>query len=87
MATLKSSSSSTTVFQLRADPELLQQVKELAAKHQVSANRYLVDAIKARLAMEKEREWREGFEAMGRDPDTNDVEYMLPAAREVIFGR
>ncbi len=29
--------------------------------------------------------WRVGFEAMGHDPDTNSVEYMLPAAREVIF--
>ena len=37
------------------------------------------------LAQEKERVWREGFEAMGRDPDM-DVEYMLPAAREVLFG-
>ena len=33
----------------------------------------------------KEQEWREGFEAMGHDPDVNDVEYMLPAAREVLF--
>ena len=32
-----------------------------------------------------EQEWRAGFEAMGRDPDTNDVEYMIPAAREVLF--
>jgi len=77
--------SGSAVFQLRADPELLQQVKDFAAKRQISANRYLVDAIKARLAQEKEREWREGFEAMGRDPDTN-AEYMLPAAREVVFG-
>lgn len=77
--------SPTAVFQLRADPELLQQVKELAAKQQVSANRYLVDAIKAKLTREKEQEWREGFEAMGNDPDM-DVEYMIPAAHEVIFG-
>ena len=60
-------------------------VKELAAKRQVSANRYLVEAIKANLKREKEQEWREGFEAMGRDPDM-DVEYMVPAAHGVIFG-
>lgn len=75
----------TTMFQLRADHELLQEVKQLAAKRRVSANRFLVDAIKASLKAEKEREWREGFEAMGRDPDTN-AEYLLPAAREIIFG-
>ena len=33
---------------------------------------------------EREREWRDGFEAMGRDKDTNSVEYMLPAAWEVL---
>lgn len=36
-------------------------------------------------AQEKEEEWRAGFEAMGRDPDMG-VEFMLPAAREVVFG-
>lgn len=85
MATLTDAAPKTAVFQFRADQELLQQVKASAAKHQVSANRYLLDAVRDRLAMEKEREWREGFEAMSHDPDT-DVEYLLPAAREVIFG-
>ncbi|MDQ2686844.1 MAG: hypothetical protein M3Y28_03150, partial [Armatimonadota bacterium] len=56
------------VFQLRANQELLQQVKDVAAKRNVSVNHYLTDLIKARLAMEKEQEWKEGFEAMGRDP-------------------
>ncbi len=80
----------TSVFQLRADHELLQEVKEIASKRQVSANRFLVEVITNSLRQEKEqekeREWREGFEAMGRDPDTNNVEYLLPAAREVVFG-
>ena len=35
--------------------------------------------------IELEELWRLGFEAMGYDPDTSSVEYMLPAAREVIF--
>ena len=75
----------TTMFQLRAETELMQEVKELAAKRRISANRFLIEAIQASLQSEKEREWREGFEAMGRDGDT-DVEYLLPAAREVLFG-
>ena len=77
---------STAVFQLRADTALMQEVKSLAKKRKVSANRFLLDAIETALKLEKEREWREGFEAMGRDPETNDVEYMIPAAREVVFG-
>jgi hypothetical protein len=75
----------STVFQLRADPELFQRVKSLAAKRQMSVNRYLIDAVKAKLAIEKDIEWRNGFEAMGNDPDM-DVEFMLPAAREVVVG-
>lgn len=81
----------TAVFQLRADYELLQEVKALARKRSVSANHLLVEVIEASLKrekeQEKEREWREGFEAMGRDPDFNNVEYLMPAAMEVVFGR
>ena len=80
----------TAVFQLRADDELLREVKELAGKRRVSANRFLVEVIESTLKrereLEKEREWREGFEAMGRDPDVNDVEYAFHAQREVLFG-
>ncbi len=80
----------TAVFQLRADDALLQEAKDFANKRQVSTNRFLVEAIKDSLKREKdrekEREWREGFEAMGRDPDLNDVEYLLPAAQEVLGG-
>lgn len=76
----------TAVFQLRADDALLQEAKDFANKRQVSTNRFLVEAIKDSLKREKDREWREGFEAMGRDPDLNDVEYLLPAAQEVLGG-
>lgn len=68
------------VFQLRADPELLREVKGRATPHGVSANRFVVEAIPSALEREKEEERREGFEAMGRDPDTSSVEFMLPAA-------
>ena len=37
------------------------------------------------MAREKEEEWQVGFEATGRDTDTNSAEYALPAAREVLF--
>ena len=33
----------------------------------------------------KEQEWQTGFEAMGSDPDVNNVEYALFAAQEVLF--
>lgn len=78
------------VLQLRADPALLREIKSRASQRQISANRFVVEAVQAVLRSEaekeKEQEWRAGFEAMGRDPDTNNVEYALPAAREVLFG-
>lgn len=76
----------TAVFQLRADRELLSEMKNVASRRHISANRFLVKAITEALKREKEQEWRAGFEAMGGDADKNDVEYMLPAAREVVFG-
>lgn len=79
-----------SVLQIRADQGLLQEIKARATQQQISANRFVVQAVRAVLESErekeKEKEWRAGFEAMGRDPDTNDVEYALPAAREVLFG-
>jgi uncharacterized protein (DUF1778 family) len=75
-----------STIQLRVDPELGDLIKSQAARQNTSANKLIVDAVRQYLEAIKEREWREGFEAMGRDPDTNNVEYMLPAAREVIFG-
>ena len=83
-------SSTIRVFQLRTDPELLQEIKSRASERHVSANRFVVEAVRAALRAEKEQEraqeWRAGFEAMGRDLDTNNVEYALPAVREVLFG-
>ncbi len=77
-------------LQLRADPALLSEIKARAGKKQVSANRFVVEAVKAALQaareQEREQEWRAGFEAMGRDPETNTTEYALAASREVLFG-
>ncbi|MEO7717388.1 MAG: toxin-antitoxin system HicB family antitoxin [Capsulimonas sp.] len=73
-------------IQLRVEPALNEKIKAQAARQNISANKLLINAINLYLEAEKEREWREGFEAMGRDPDTNNVDFMLPAAREVVLG-
>jgi hypothetical protein len=63
---------------------LKEKIKAQAERRKISANELLVNAVNAHLEAAQEREWEEGFEAMARDPDTNNVDYMLPAAREVI---
>jgi hypothetical protein len=75
-----------TTFPLRIDSTLTEKIKKQAAAKKMSANKYLIEVINSHFETEKEKEWREGFEAMGRDPDVNDVEFALPAAREIIFG-
>lgn len=74
----------TSTIQLRVDSELGKQIKARAAREKMSANKWLVKAINAHLEQEKEREWRVGFEAMGRDPDTNTVEYAFEAQQEIV---
>ena len=76
----------SVVLQLRGEPELIRSVKAQAAREKISTNRMVINAIKLYLAQEKNREWREGFEAIGRDPEANSADYLLPAAREVVFG-
>ncbi len=73
-------------LQLRVDETLGARIKSEAARHNVSANKWLIDAINQRLETEEALAWREGFEAMGRDPDCNDVEYAIYAQAEVVFG-
>ena len=72
-------------IQLRVDETLGARIKTEAARQNVSANQWLIDAITLRLETEEEREWREGFEAMGRDPECNNVEYAIHAQAEVIL--
>ena len=77
--------SATKTLNLRIEPETLQEVKDAASRHNMSANRFIVSAIQAMLKAERDRLWREGFEAMGRDTEASDAEYMIAAAREVIL--
>jgi hypothetical protein len=78
--------STTVSFQVTVEPELYQEIKWHSESRHMSPNRLLVEAVEFYLRAEKEREWREGFEAMGRDPEACDVEYMMPAARDVVLG-
>ena len=51
-----------------------------------ATRRLEADVLRLLINAFREQEWRAGFEAMGADSDTNTVEYMIPAAREVLFG-
>ncbi|BDI28346.1 hypothetical protein CCAX7_003970 [Capsulimonas corticalis] len=75
--------SDTIPFHINVD--LHEKVKAEASRQNVSVDRLIINAVELYLETEKERVWRVGFEAMGRDPDTNNVDYLLSAGREVVF--
>lgn len=72
MEKAKRSSLPTADLQLQAEPDLLATARLVTSE--VNASTQKTDEV-----------WRAGYEAMGCDPDTN-VEYMIPAANEVLQG-
>jgi predicted transcriptional regulator len=75
---------STVSIPVRLDEEIAQAVKQVAKRHNVSANRVCADAIAEYLKAEKAREWRAGFEAMADDHESCDITYMNNAAEEAF---
>jgi len=73
-------------IQLRVDEALGARIKAEAARKHVSANQWLIDAVTQRLETEEDREWRAGFEAMGKDLECNNVDYAIHAQAEVVLG-
>ncbi|MEO7717391.1 MAG: hypothetical protein ABIY70_14420 [Capsulimonas sp.] len=71
--------------QFRIAPILSEKIREQANRQNISVDQLLVSAVNLYLKTEKVREWSAGFEAMGRNPDTNNVDYLLAAGREVVF--
>jgi predicted transcriptional regulator len=75
---------STISIPVRLDEEIAEAVKQVAKRHNVSANRICADAIAQYLKAERAREWQAGFEAMANDPESCDVSYMDAAAQEAF---
>jgi hypothetical protein len=71
--------STTVSFHVRVEQELIQEIKKQAVRKKKSLNKIMIDAVNFYLKAEKERERREGFEAMGKDTEMADVGFMLPA--------
>jgi post-segregation antitoxin (ccd killing protein) len=63
-----------TTIQLDVDQDCQDKIVAHAARRGISAAQFVLAAIRHRLESETETEWREGFEAMGRDPDTNNID-------------
>jgi hypothetical protein len=72
-------------FPLRTAPELYEAVMLAAKRKNLSANAYWVEAMKAYLKAEEDREWAASFEAMADDKDSMDVEYAIYAQAEVML--
>jgi len=72
-------------FPLRANPELLEHVQDLAHKKNLSANALWIEAMEAYLRSEEDKAWAESFAAMADDPDAVNIEYARFAQAEVML--
>jgi len=69
---------------IRFPAKLSDQGVELADRMGVSFNELVVDSLAERLKEEEDRELGRQFDLLGQHPEMCDVEWMLPAAMEVL---
>lgn len=69
---------------LRLPEPLYEQVRELARKRRVSVNRLAQQSLEALAREALEEELRAAYDALGSAGEETDVEYFLPAFREVL---
>jgi hypothetical protein len=68
---------------LRLPEPLYQQVRELARKRRTSVNRLAQQGLEALAREALEEELKAAYDSLGADGEETDVEYFLPAYREV----
>jgi hypothetical protein len=69
---------------LRLPEPLYQQVRELARKRRTSVNRLAQQSLEALAREALEEELRAAYDALGSDREEPNVEFFLPAFREVL---
>jgi hypothetical protein len=69
---------------LRLPEPAYQQVRELARKRRTSVNRLAQQGLEALAREALEEELRAAYDALGSDGEETDVEFFLPAYREVL---
>jgi hypothetical protein len=69
---------------LRLPEPLYQQVRELARKRRTSVNQLAQQSLEALAREALEEELRAAYDALGSGGEETDVEYFLPAYREVL---
>lgn len=71
---------------IRLAPPLYRTVRDLARRRRKSVNGLVEEALLREIKTEAERRLYDAFGLLGEDADS-DVEYALPAQREVVLGK
>ena len=74
----------TRATTLRLPASIYEAARAVARRRRISLNRLLQDSLRAALDEDEGRRLREAFEDVARDIEDTDVEFALPAQREVV---
>lgn len=70
---------------IRLPDDLYRASRELAEHRGISLNALVREGLSALIEAEEERRFHDSFALLGEDLEESDVEYALPAQREVML--
>lgn len=79
------SSTATTTISVRLPEELHRKSREIAKRRNLSLNTLVQESLAAAIQAEEDLLFYESFTLLGQDAEMCDVEYALPAQREVML--
>ncbi len=75
----------TKTFTLRLSPELYQATLDIAQKHRLSLNSFLVENLESVVRIAEERVRFDEYAELGKDAEMCDSEYAIHAQAEVML--
>jgi hypothetical protein len=69
---------------LRLPTPLYTRIKQLAAERRVSVNQFARERLQEVADQALAQELRNAYETLAEDPEATDVEFFIPAAREIL---
>ncbi len=74
----------TIAMTLRMDAELYRHARKIAASRKISFTAMIQELVAEQVAAEERKAWYDAFTQDGGDQESAEVEYAVPAQREVL---
>ncbi|MBI3947893.1 MAG: hypothetical protein HY321_18380 [Armatimonadetes bacterium] len=78
--------SGTNTISIRLPADICHSSRELAKRRGISLSALVQESLKAAVDEEEDQRFYDSFTLLGQDMEMSDVEYALPAQREVMLG-